>query len=80
MRCGTERWTVKILHDTSASRVDFDPQPTTVRGRQAMLAVAGPAAALALLAWPALRAVGAGPARWTPQVERDAQPAQWPAG
>jgi MFS family permease len=46
----------------------------------AMLAVAGLAAALALLAWPTLRVVDAGPARWTPQVERDAQPARRPAG
>jgi hypothetical protein len=45
-----------------------------------MLAVAGLAAALALLAWPALRTVAAGPARWTPQVERDAQPGTRPAG
>jgi MFS family permease len=35
----------------------------------AMLAVAGLAAALALLAWPTLRAVDAGPVHWTPQVE-----------
>jgi MFS family permease len=46
----------------------------------AMLAVAGLAAALALLAWPALRTVAAGPTRWTPQVERDAQPGTRPAG
>jgi hypothetical protein len=46
----------------------------------AMLAVAGLAAALALLAWPTLRVVDAGPARWTPQVEREAQPARRPAG
>jgi hypothetical protein len=31
VRCGTERWTVKTLQDTSASQLTFDPHPTTVR-------------------------------------------------
>jgi hypothetical protein len=31
VRCGTERWTVKTLQDTSASGVSFDPHPSTVR-------------------------------------------------
>jgi hypothetical protein len=45
----------------------------------AMLAVAGLAAALALLAWPALSVVNAGPAQWTSRVERDAEPSRRPA-